>query len=153
MRETKSTTIGDTEYKVTQLGATRGRQVFTRLAKVVGQGATAANPIAGIMSALSVEDVDYLCETLAPLTTVRIVENGKTREPQLSSIFEEWFAGKYMEMVKWLGFALEVNFGSFLKDAGLTLDAGKVQAAIASKSTLVAQTGESGASSQSSGAP
>lgn len=117
-REQKSKVIGNFEYQVTQLGATEGRKVFTRLAKLLGAGAGSKEPIAGILAALNDEDVGYLCEVFAKVTFVKIDEK---RSPQLSGIFEEHFAGQYNGMVKWLLFCLELNFASFFQEIGVAM--------------------------------
>jgi hypothetical protein len=118
MLETRSKSIDGFEYRVTQLGAKQGRVVFTRLAKVLGQAmADKDNPIAALASSLDPGDVDYLCDTFAPVTTVNI----QGKEPRLSDIFDMHFAGKYGPLLKWLGFCMEVNFGSFLDEMGINI--------------------------------
>lgn len=119
MRETKSKEIGGVTYTFTQLGAIKGRKVCARLAKVL------ATTVNGQLPQISEEDVDYFCDTYAPLTSVTI--EGKS--PQLDKIFDTHFAGKYDEMMQWLWFCLETDFGSFFRKAG---DVAAVQAAAAS---------------------
>lgn len=119
MLETKNKQIGANEYQVTQLGAIQGRKVLARLARVIGPaiaevgtgGVTAA--LAKAAEGLTDADVDYFCETFAPMTHVRMPD-GKT--PKLSQIFDFHFAANYLELTKWLGFCLEVNFGSFFDE-------------------------------------
>lgn len=114
--------IGETEYEVTQLDAIRGRKVMVRLAKAfapVLAGGKSADGLARLGEALaniSDDDVDFLCDTFAPSTSVISTDaQGRRVAPQLSKIFGLHFAGKYDELIQWLYFCLEVNFGSFVK--------------------------------------
>ena len=121
----KTRLIGKNTYTVTPLSAIPGRRVFVRLAKVLGpavaKGASVKGDdsqatieaFAGLMGALSEDDIDFFCDTFAASTTVRL--NGK--EPDLAGIFDLHFAGNYLEMFRWLAFCVEVNFGDFF--AGL----------------------------------
>jgi hypothetical protein len=54
-----------------------------------------------------------VCNIFADSTDVVIHDDKGKREPQLSKIFDLHFAGKYDEMLAWLIFCVEVNFGSF----------------------------------------
>ncbi len=119
MRETKTQNIGAFQYSVTQLGATASRKVFVRLAKLFGAGATGKDPIAAILAALNDEDIDFLCDQFSKMTNVKLDEK---HSPLLASIFEEHFAGNIWDMLQWLGFCLEVNYGSFLGELGITPD-------------------------------
>ncbi len=118
MRETKTKSIGQLDYTVTQLGATAGRKVLVRLAKVIGAGLGGPEPISGMLAAVNDDDMAFMCDQFAALTTVKIGD----KSPGLKDIFEEHFAGKHLEMIYWLAFCIEVNFGSFLDAAGLSQD-------------------------------
>lgn len=119
--ESKTKSINGVEYTVTQLGAKEGRRLLTRLLKVAGPALGEAAKAGGVGSALekialnlNPDDIDYFCETLERTTTVRQGE----RNPRLSDISDLHFAGNYGDEAKWLVFAMEVNFGSFLALAG-----------------------------------
>lgn len=140
MRQTKSKDINGVTYNVTQLGATAARKVLIRLARLLGAGAANKEPIAGIMSALNDDDIEYLCSEFGKMTTVQMGPN----TPYLNSIFEEHFAGKTLDMLKWLAFCIEVNFEDFLREAGLTGGEGlSLASKLSFAKTLTGQSGES----------
>ncbi len=144
MRETKSSIIGKYKYSVTQLGATDSRKVLMRITKVFGSGMGAKEPIPRMLAALNDDDVQFLCDTFSAVTCVQMNEK---QAPQLNTIYEEHFAGNIMGQLKWLAFCVEVNFGDFLAEIGLTMDA-LSQAADKAKANLLTspkeQTGQSG---------
>ncbi len=111
MLETKSKTIGDHDYRVTQLGATKGRKVLVRLLKACGPAFSLAaegrstEALGKLASDLDEETLDYLCETFAARTDMD--------EKPLAPVMELHFAGNYGEMVEWLGFCVQLNFESF----------------------------------------
>lgn len=128
-------------YKLLQCGAVQGRKACARLMKLLGpaleRGAqkkdagvevalTAA--LAGLTDQISEADMDYFCELMAQHTMV----NGQL----LTTSFDEHFAGKPFEMMKWLVAALHHNFGSFLAAAGITGDLEKLQAAVKEQASL-----------------
>jgi hypothetical protein len=119
--ETRDREIGRYRYFVTQLGAKKGREAFSRLVKVLGpvvahvvDGATAdgiRSALVELASRMEQRDLDYFCETFGEFSTVEL-EDGK--RPKLSLAYQEMhFAGQFGEMFKWLAFAAEVNFGDF----------------------------------------
>lgn len=112
MIESKTKVIDGLKYTVTQLGAKKGMRALTRLARLLGPAFASGDQteaMAGLFSRLTEDDVEYFCDTFAPLTTVE--QDGKA--PQLSSIFEIHFTGNYSSMLQWLLFCIEVNFGDF----------------------------------------
>lgn len=128
MRKTETRTIGAHQYKVHQLGANEGRRVLGRLLKIVGPLLGAADSgsakgkvnemaalkaVMGAVENLKDEDVDYFCDTFGKNSEAK-VGNGW---PTVSEIFDAHFAGEYAEMLGWLKFCIEVNFGSFFRQA------------------------------------
>jgi CYTH domain-containing protein len=135
MLQTKTKTIGNHSYTVRQLGASEGRKMLMRLIKVLGpvlstlltgEGGKAKvkgwsfleTPLADIGKALltfsdriSEQDLEYLCATLGMATEVHFPD-GKTRPLTLEEQ-ELHFAGRYSDMFRWLGFALEANYSDF----------------------------------------
>lgn len=113
--EPKSKEIGGATYVVTPMVATKGRKVFARLIKIAGPvlGKIAEAPPEGRQAALlaaigahvSEDDFEYFCDVFAPTTTVDGAD--------LSKAFAVHFMGKYADMVEWVAFAVEVNFGDF----------------------------------------
>ena len=144
MLKTEEREFGDRGYRVTQLPGVKGRKLLVRLYKVLGpsfaaliddsqrktniQSVTQHSPedieLSSVSAALSVlaiklkeEDLEYLCDQMAGCTTIRI-EDADKWVPLSKDIQNLIFAGRYVEMFKWLGFALEVYFGGFFEDAG-----------------------------------
>jgi len=117
MRKTESKVIGGKTYTCTQLGASQGRAVMVRLARVLG-GLSAKDPIVGLLATLNDEDIDYVCKAFAPLSTVEL-SPGKC--PSVVDIFEEHFAGDYTSLFAWLAFCVQVNYGPFLAGLGLKM--------------------------------
>lgn len=137
LRETRKRVIGDYEYEVTQLGAIRGSAVFVRVMKLLGP-LFASKDQAALFAGIQEEDVRYLIDAFGPMTLV-------VGQGQLDKIFDLHFAGKYKDMMGWLLFCLEVNYGDFLRGRGL--DAAPSAGPQASASTSPrAATGRSGAS-------
>jgi hypothetical protein len=110
LRKSESKVIGEYTYNVTQLGAVTGSKVFLRVLKVLGP-LVGAKDVGALFDRLKEEDFTYLCEEFAKMSTVQL-EKGA---PQLNAIFDVHFAGKYGELIEWLRFCIEVNFGEVLK--------------------------------------
>jgi hypothetical protein len=128
MLETVTKEIEGTTYEVRQLDAVKGRKVFVRFAKLIApalaeiQGQKDPNAALGrvvstFAAGIDEETLDYFCDAFAPTTC--IVEGAK--KPELSKVFALHFAGKYFELVQWLVFCFEVNFGSFFHKLGPSL--------------------------------
>lgn len=124
MRKSDSKQIGNHTYTVTQFGAREGGRVFIRITRLlgpaIGGGAEggAAAMIGQLSTALDESDFDSLCDTFAAATMVTGGDYG-AKQPQLKAVFDDHFAGRYDELLEWLLFAFEVNYGSFLGALGL----------------------------------
>jgi hypothetical protein len=116
-RKVQDQVIGDTTYRVTQLGATTGSKVMFRLIRAFASIAAGLQTGQLSFESMTPEDFDWLVTTMQPTTKVQVVDvaagNGSSKFVDLSFMFDDHFAGKYFEMVDWLKFALEVNFGPF----------------------------------------
>jgi hypothetical protein len=147
----ESARIGAHTYKVTQLDALKGRRAFTRLAKLLGpafaqlQGEgtddeKVARALTSLVDRMSEDDVDFFCDAFAELTEV---SGGayKKAAPQLDTVFATHFAGNYLEMTRWLIFAMKVNFSSFFGGAGALL--GQAASASTSPTTSTGSSGDS----------
>jgi hypothetical protein len=127
MRTPQKRAVGTANYEVTPLGALEGSRVFARLLSIAGPvvetiakagpkgDAAGAAVFAALTQRITPEDLTFFCEVFARWTTVNI--NGK--EPRLSDIFDEHFSGNYGDMLQWLSFCIEVNFGSFFGGSSL----------------------------------
>lgn len=180
MIKTESKEIGTRGYTYTvkQFGAREGGRMLVRLAKMLGKPVgdavsagesldirVAGSVIGGLAESVTEDEFDRLCTSFAKCSTVH---GGDAEQPaQLqygrkaiplsdSSIFDLHFAGAYVELVGWLMFALEVNFGSFLAVAdaaktdllsGLRASDGAAESASPLRSPPISKTsGQSGAS-------
>ena len=154
MRETREHTIDGQIYSITQLGAKQGRLVLARVLRIVAGAAGAAQSVedpveaaaaaaAKLASALTDDEVNYLCDVFSKATQVTEGAKGWA----LSDIFDDHFAGRYGAMLQWLWAALETNYSSFLSDVGLNVPALANAAKKAMTSTPQSPTPPSGASS------
>lgn len=93
---------------------------------------------------LTEADFDYFCDLFAKTTQVHGPDMKEGAWPYLSDIFAVHFAGRYLEMMRWLAFALGVNFSSFFGGIGDAIkELGEKANALQSPK---ASTGTSGAS-------
>lgn len=139
LRQAQTREIDGITYEVTPLGAIKGSQVFVRLLKVLGPVFTSKD-VGSLFEHLTEEDMNYLREAFAPTTLVM----GKG---QLDKIFDIHFAGQMMSMLKWLFFAMEVNFSDFFAKGNINLSGALGQNLMASTSgSPPVATGPSGAS-------
>lgn len=121
--EKQSRQIGEFSYEVTQFGAKLGNRVLLKVVKSVAplfMAAAAAgnlkdidvNGIASAIAGVSEDDFEWLVEQFAGATDVQIGE----QTPSLKKVLDVHFAGKYLEELEWLAFAIEVNYGPFFQD-------------------------------------
>jgi hypothetical protein len=123
----KSLLLGDYEYKVTALGAIKGRQTLVRLGNILGPGFKMATSfekgLINLLSDLKPSDLDWLCELFGNETRITGGEH-EDRQPLLTGkVFNEHFSAKYAEMFDWLAFCIvEVNFPSFFDQMQVVLE-------------------------------
>lgn len=114
MIQAKTLQIGDTHYKVSQLGGVSASLAFVRLAKLVatmGRGDMDAK-LANLFGALKEEDVTHFCQLFSAQTEIRSA-SGKPVRLSDDGVFDMHFAGdKLGEMLQWLKFCIMINFGS-----------------------------------------
>jgi hypothetical protein len=123
MIQTGTREIGGYSYSVSQLGAGEGRRILIKLTKMLGPSlghllaiadGKLDQSIAGALYELSsnVSDGDFtdLCRTFGERTEVEI--DGKPHKLDLQ-MQELHFAGAYGDLLKWLGFCLELNYKDF----------------------------------------
>lgn len=137
MRETKNKKIKETTYYVTQLGSMEGRRVLLKLAKILTPlviDKTITNKhelenklenifirlvegISRFVDNLSEEDFSYVMDVFIPTTSINLGGSDTiTLDKEKADLH---FAGKYLEMLEWLQFCIEVNYSDFLPDRGL----------------------------------
>lgn len=135
--------VGETEYRITQLGALEGRKLWLRLVKVLGpvvsklagakalDGDTIAAAVKLLTEELDEETFEMLCKAFAGRCQLR---NGD-KWPDLSdALFDQHFAGDYVSMTKWVGENIMFNFANFSGDASL----GKLLAMVTAKAATKA---------------
>ena len=122
MRKEKETTLSGKRLRVTQLGFEDSLDLMVVLTKALGPSlgalATDSTQIAPALSEfakqLSASDFKYVVNTLAKSTRInRESDKWPVLEPEVD------LAGEMGFLFKWLGFALEVNFGDFLGGTSL----------------------------------
>ncbi len=120
MRKEKETTLNGKRIKVTQLGFEEGMDLLVVLTKALGPSLGAlANDTKQITPALSefakqlnTNDLKYVVNTLAKSTRInREGDKWPLLEPEVD------LAGEYGFLFKWLGFALETNYGGFFPES------------------------------------
>lgn len=121
-------TIGEHTYEVGLLPLSKGRPLLVLLTRHLGPAfgellkesggnvdearltSLVGTLIQDVSRTLSDEDLRAMIETLASVTKV---SSGSGPKVLLPNVMETHFAGKFGELVRWLGFAIEVNFQSF----------------------------------------
>lgn len=124
MRKEKEAMINGAKFKVTQLGFADGMELLTTLGRIIGPALSdehkvknAAAMIGDIISRLSFSEISSIADKLARSTRIER-EPGRwpTLEPEVD------LAGNYDLTLRWLKFALEVNYGDFFVAGGLLHD-------------------------------
>jgi len=125
-RKTEEKVIDGVTYKVTQVGAKEARKVQLRLARVAGalmplalDGSQGAGALAAVASSLARvmtdEDLALVIDTFANQTLFQDPGAGWRGLPEH---YDEHFAGAALRHLRWLRFALEVNFSDFFVALG-----------------------------------
>ena len=123
MRKEKESTLDGRRIKVTQLGFEEGMDLLVLLTKTLGPslGALAvdstqiAPALSEFAKQLNNQDLKLVIATLAKSTRInREGDKWPILEPEVD------LAGEYGFLFKWLGFALETNYGGFLGEKGLS---------------------------------
>ena len=123
--KTVTAVIDGTTYIIRQMGARQGREVLFILSSALSGGLTEVSgdfksladtgmddlgkAIQGALNAMGKNNFNLVCDTMAEHTAVQ-VGNGQL---ELSMMFDDHFAGRYLEMGKWLVEALKANFSDF----------------------------------------
>ena len=122
MRKELERCINGVNIKITQLGFQEGIELLTSLGNLIGPGLsnkdfTGDNPTAMLGEILARVNAETLTSIINKLARSTRIE----REPHKWPILEPEvdLAGNYNLTFKWLGFALEANYGDFLGEEGL----------------------------------
>jgi len=149
MRETKTKEIGGVTYAVRVFGALEGLRTMALLARTAGP--LAVGEIADGLRGLNPDDVVLLASAFAKETKIRVPVNftGATHVDQDLPL-DDHFAGKPTELLQWLAFAVEANYGPFFADAKVAIQAALARSMIRTPSpspSTSANDGPSGGSS------
>jgi len=113
--------INGIKFKVTQLGFADGMELLTTLGRIIGPAISdpkkASSPtsmIGDIIGRLSFAEISSITDKLAKTTRI---EREPGRWPGLEP--EVDLAGNYDLTLRWLKFALEVNYSDFFAKGGL----------------------------------
>lgn len=124
MREPEIRTVGDTEYEFKPLATSAMLKLMTRLVKILGPAvgalenvsdlkkiANAGHMLAELASRIDEAEVLAVCAVLAEHTHI---VDGDKKLPLAGRGGAQWethFAGDPVGLLRWLGTAVEVNFG------------------------------------------
>lgn len=141
LRKTETRVIDGCSYEVTQLGAISGSRVFIRVLKLLGPLFAGGGKLdlGRVFENLNETDFEYLCNAFKPVTMV-------TGQGELQGIFDIHFTGRYLAMMQWLWFCLELNYGDFLKGSSLTGALKAVGPTASASSSAATPTGSPGVS-------
>lgn len=125
MRQPESITIDGYTYRVSPLGAIQGQKLLAKILKClvpifastqgVAPEARARAIVGALTEHLSPELLEEATQIMAEST---LLSTGEKKEAggRLSKVYDEHFAGRYLEAGEWLKFALEVNYARFFSD-------------------------------------
>ena len=160
--------IGGHIYEVHQLGAIKARALFVRLTKALGpvlssllesttmstrkaaalQSFAMAPVIEELALRITEEDFCYLCDVLGECTFL-VGDKGQLAKLE-RKLQDVHFAGRMLDSLKWLGFAIEVNFADFFSLAKSKWVAASAPLENNTSRSPMASTGSSGESSSPS---
>lgn len=118
MRKEKSKTINNVNFTITQLGFDEGIELLTTLGHlldpVLGKSNAGVESLGQLIARIDATQLKSIIHKLAKTTRIE-------REPGKWPILEPEvdLAGNYELTFRWLGFALEANYGDFLGAGGL----------------------------------
>lgn len=139
MLEAQTRDIGKHTYTVTPLDAIKGRRAFVRLANaaapVLSRASSPEDLVGTLLSALSEKDVDHFCDLFGLTSTVTGGDYGERTPLLTNNTFMNHFAGNYLDLLEWLAFCVEVNFGSFFTGIGALVDRIKPALVVPAKTT------------------
>ncbi|AZV02127.1 hypothetical protein Arno162_87 [Pectobacterium phage Arno162] len=129
--KSKSQTINDKEVVIVLVGALEGIKITTQLAKVVLPAISAMQAVAG--EAPKGSAVDLMKTSVTDIVSVAL-ENADAVDLDgiIKKLFngatvndfpikpDDYFSGNYGELIDFMAFALEANFGSFFEAAILS---------------------------------
>lgn len=131
-RERHSKVIDGDLYEMTQFGATQGYRLFHRILRILGpsfghimdalvvtkdirdvdlSSDVVVEGIKALTESFKEADMDLVVDLMKKATHVGV--GGSRETVPLSGVFEAHFSGRIGSMFKWLGWGLQVQYGSF----------------------------------------
>lgn len=130
MIETKDFTIdtkkGPVKYMVTQFPARYGLRLKTELIKLLAPSlfSLAGNLDAKVESSNISLIIESLCTRLdegaIESLVLRLLSSTRREGKEVDKVFDDVYAGNYGELFKALKFVIEVNYGSFFQELGIS---------------------------------
>lgn len=138
MLKTERRTIAGQKYDITQLPSEVGMRMFVRLSQILGPALGAAfktlkpedvvslnglgiqgigELVISLSQRVSPDELVSICDTFMEHTQVETDKGGWI--PLKDIKYLAW-SGKYGAMFKWLQACIEVNYGNFLEELGIT---------------------------------
>jgi hypothetical protein len=116
LKNSKTKTIDDVQFEVGCLGIKQGRRTWIKLVQAIGPSFAAMHDqdLAGAASLIASQTAlpDFFEEIIDTFAQVTLADGRPLVRP---AVQEEYFAGKITLTLKWLQFALEVNYGDFFE--------------------------------------
>ncbi len=149
--------FGKFRVRVTQFGTRKGLEVFTKITNTLGPalgtvinvaqnrktgvGEEIGEALAALATAADPETMDYFLSVCSEYSELVVQDSLK---PMDDAALTLCFAGYYIKLFKWLGFCLELNYGSFLEDPAILrlLAGGKEKSQSESPSTSIGESGK-----------
>lgn len=126
--EPQTKTIDGFHFTVSQLPGTRGLRVFARILKMLGKGASKAlgaaqaggdvvanAAVLELLSNVDDADLEFVAKQLLEVAVVASPEGSGCPSGNVANNFDQLFQGRLDLLMKALFFAMQVNYGSFLK--------------------------------------
>ena len=132
--KTEEKIIGDTRYRVRVLPSSKARALLVRLLRVTGPAFSAmsdalkgakglddidtgsiGHALSSLAANLNESDLEFVISNVMAPQHLEYSSDGAAWPNMTVDVADIHFAGKTDELLKLLGFALEVNFGSFFR--------------------------------------
>lgn len=138
--EPQTKTIDGFTFTCSQLPGMRSLKVFTRITKMLGKGAgkalgaaqaggkdsaAAGAAVLELLGNVDENDVEYVARQLLEVCVVSCPEGSGVPSGNAANNFDALFQGRLDLLLKTLFFAIQVNYGSFLKGLATSAAAAK----------------------------
>jgi hypothetical protein len=132
--DTQTRSIGEHDFRVTQLPFKKGAKLAFKVAQIVGPAAaelakseSLGEAAARFFEAASEDDLERFIDAFSEVSEVRVNQSGEYIP--LKKVQEVVLAGEYGIALDWMAFCFEVNFRNFSKGSVFTRLLGAATAA------------------------